>query len=73
MVMYNGAMIDIDNVLDRLKKGEKLLEDFEKKVDELSQERGKTMIFEFTYVAYGMTYKLHSIYFYLTLFQKIKF
>ena len=40
MVMYNGAMVDIDSVLDRLKKGETSLADFEKKVHELTQEKG---------------------------------
>lgn len=40
MVMYNGAMLDIDSLLERLDKGEKSMADFERIVGEVENERG---------------------------------
>lgn len=39
MIMYNGAMVDIENVLDRLQKGEASLIDYEIKLKELTEEK----------------------------------
>ena len=41
MVMYNGAMLDIDSVLQRLEKSEKSSADLETKLDELTNDKGK--------------------------------
>ncbi|XP_052772614.1 cell division cycle and apoptosis regulator protein 1-like [Mya arenaria] len=39
MVMYNGAMLDIDSLLERLTKGDNSIADYEKKVVELEEEK----------------------------------
>lgn len=39
MVMYNGAMLDIDSLLERLEKGEKSMADFERIVKDIEDER----------------------------------
>jgi peroxiredoxin family protein len=41
MVMYNGAMLDIDSLLERLSKGEKSMAETERLVQQVENERGK--------------------------------
>jgi len=41
MVMYNGAMLDIESLLERLSKGEKSMTDYERKIRELEEDRGR--------------------------------
>ena len=40
MVMYNGALLDIDSVLQRLEKSEKSSAEMEHKLEELVDEKG---------------------------------
>lgn len=40
MIMHNGAMLDIESLLERLEKGEKSIEDYEKRIKDLEEERG---------------------------------
>lgn len=40
MVMYNGAMLDIDSLLERLSKGEQSMAEFERLVQDVENERG---------------------------------
>ena len=42
MVMHNGAMLDIESLLERLEKGEKSIADYEKRIKELDDDRGMT-------------------------------
>ncbi|XP_052262655.1 cell division cycle and apoptosis regulator protein 1-like isoform X2 [Dreissena polymorpha] len=39
MVMHNGALLDIDSLLERLNKGEKSITDYERRITELEAER----------------------------------
>lgn len=41
MVMYNGAMLDIDSVLQRLEKSEKSSAEMEHKMEEMIDEKGR--------------------------------
>ena len=45
MVMYNGAMLDIDSVLQRLEKSEKSSAEMESKLTELTSDKGKQYFF----------------------------
>lgn len=40
MLMHNGAMVDVESLLERLEKGEKSIADYEKRIKELEEERG---------------------------------
>ena len=40
MVMYNGAMLDIDSVIQRLEKSETSDVEMEKKLDNMNEEKG---------------------------------
>jgi len=40
MVSYNGAMLDIESLLERLSKGEQSMLDYETKISALEEERG---------------------------------
>lgn len=48
MVMYNGAMLDIDSLLERLEKGEKSMADFERIVKDIEDERGREVFSKFS-------------------------
>ena len=41
MVMYNGAMLDIDSVIQRLEKSETSAVEMEKKLDTMNEEKGE--------------------------------
>lgn len=45
MVMHNGAMLDIQSLLQKLDKGEKSITEYEKRIKELEEERGKSIYF----------------------------